>query len=196
MAIKDQLQADVKTALRASDKARLTVLRMALAAVKQREVDDRIELDDGHHLVVIEFDAIVYLTLLDSGQRHAQHSEPSLVGGAQRGFDVSLELVLDRHGGTCESIETVAAGGVPGDALRMALHGGGLLALAFLSGLFVVLAATKFSQNAGFLTGALEAAQCGVKVLVFADANAGHELSSGLMFVVHGSVPCAAGKAR
>ena len=54
MDIKDRLQADVKTALRASDKARLTVLRMALAAVKQREVDDRVELSDGQVMAVIE----------------------------------------------------------------------------------------------------------------------------------------------
>ncbi|MEL7449819.1 MAG: GatB/YqeY domain-containing protein [Pseudomonadota bacterium] len=54
MAIKDQLQADVKTALRASDKGRLMVLRMALAAVKQREVDDRVELNDDQVMAVIE----------------------------------------------------------------------------------------------------------------------------------------------
>ncbi len=54
MAIKDQLQADVKTALRASDKARLNVLRMALAAVKQREVDDRVELNNDQVMAVIE----------------------------------------------------------------------------------------------------------------------------------------------
>ncbi|MEM9057402.1 MAG: GatB/YqeY domain-containing protein [Pseudomonadota bacterium] len=54
MAIKDDLQADVKDALRAADKARVTVLRMALAAIKQREVDDRVELDEQQVLGIVE----------------------------------------------------------------------------------------------------------------------------------------------
>jgi len=44
--LKSRLSDDVKQALRARDKSRLITLRMALAAIKQREVDDRIELDD------------------------------------------------------------------------------------------------------------------------------------------------------
>jgi len=44
--LKSRLSDDVKQALRAGDKLRLITLRMALAAIKQREVDDRIELDD------------------------------------------------------------------------------------------------------------------------------------------------------
>ena len=54
MSIKDQLQADVKTALRAADKQRLVLLRMALAAIKQREVDERVELSDTQMLAIIE----------------------------------------------------------------------------------------------------------------------------------------------
>jgi uncharacterized protein YqeY len=42
----DRLREDVKQAMRAGDKARLATLRMAMAAIKQREVDERIELDD------------------------------------------------------------------------------------------------------------------------------------------------------
>jgi len=44
----------MKTALRAGEKARLGVIRMAIAAIKQREIDDRVELEDGQVLVVIE----------------------------------------------------------------------------------------------------------------------------------------------
>lgn len=44
----------MKAALRAGDKDRLGVIRMALAAIQRREVDDRIELDDGGILQVIE----------------------------------------------------------------------------------------------------------------------------------------------
>ncbi|MCC5861880.1 MAG: GatB/YqeY domain-containing protein [Gammaproteobacteria bacterium] len=54
MSLKSQLNDDVKTALRAGDKARLVVLRMALAAIKQREVDERIELDEAQELATLE----------------------------------------------------------------------------------------------------------------------------------------------
>ncbi|MEM6809736.1 MAG: GatB/YqeY domain-containing protein [Pseudomonadota bacterium] len=52
--LKNTLTDDMKTAMRAGDKSRLTVIRMALAAIKQREVDERIELDDAATLAVIE----------------------------------------------------------------------------------------------------------------------------------------------
>ena len=54
MTLKTRLNDDVKTAMRARDKARLGVLRMAMAAIKQREVDERIELGDDDITAVIE----------------------------------------------------------------------------------------------------------------------------------------------
>ncbi len=47
MSLKDRLQDDMKAAMRARDTARLSTIRMLLAACKQREVDERIELDDA-----------------------------------------------------------------------------------------------------------------------------------------------------
>ncbi len=44
----------MKTALRAKDKGRLAVIRLIMAAVKQREVDERITLDDAQVLVVLD----------------------------------------------------------------------------------------------------------------------------------------------
>ena len=52
--IKDRLQEDVKTALKSADKARLGVLRMIMAAIKQREVDSRELLDEAGVLGVLE----------------------------------------------------------------------------------------------------------------------------------------------
>ncbi len=52
--LKDRLNEDVKTALRGGDKERLSVLRMATAAVKQREVDSREALDDAGVTAVLE----------------------------------------------------------------------------------------------------------------------------------------------
>lgn len=54
MSIKDQLQEDVKSAMRAKQADRLTTLRLITAAIKQREVDERIELNDAAVLSVIE----------------------------------------------------------------------------------------------------------------------------------------------
>lgn len=54
MSAKSRLQEDMKQAMRSGDKARLGVIRMALAAIQQREVDERIELDDAALLGVIE----------------------------------------------------------------------------------------------------------------------------------------------
>ena len=51
---KDRLQDDVKTALKAGDRARLGVLRMVMAAIKQREVDSRETLDDAAVLSILE----------------------------------------------------------------------------------------------------------------------------------------------
>ncbi|WP_243042701.1 GatB/YqeY domain-containing protein [Dyella sedimenti] len=54
MTLKQQLTDDMKTAMRGGDKERLGVIRLILAAVKQREVDERIELDDAQTLAVLE----------------------------------------------------------------------------------------------------------------------------------------------
>jgi uncharacterized protein YqeY len=54
MALKERVTEDMKTAMRAGDKERLGTVRLLLAGIKQREVDERITLDDGQVLAVIE----------------------------------------------------------------------------------------------------------------------------------------------
>jgi uncharacterized protein YqeY len=54
MALKSRIQEDTKAAMRERDKARLGVLRLLASAIKQREVDERTELDDPAILGVIE----------------------------------------------------------------------------------------------------------------------------------------------
>lgn len=49
-----QINDDVKTAMRAKEKERLAALRLITAAIKQKEVDERIELDDTAVLAVLE----------------------------------------------------------------------------------------------------------------------------------------------
>lgn len=53
-ALKEQLTAAMKDAMRAKEKARLGVFRMALAAIKQIEVDERIEPDDARVLALLD----------------------------------------------------------------------------------------------------------------------------------------------
>lgn len=54
MSLKQQLTEDMKTAMRGGDKDRLGVIRLILAAIKQREVDERIQLDDTQTIAVLE----------------------------------------------------------------------------------------------------------------------------------------------
>ena len=52
--LKERLQNDTNAALRAGDKARLSVLRLAMAAIKQREIDSREDLTDDDVLGLLE----------------------------------------------------------------------------------------------------------------------------------------------
>jgi uncharacterized protein len=54
MALKERITEDMKAAMRAGEKERLATIRLALAAIKQREVDERITLDDAQVLAVVE----------------------------------------------------------------------------------------------------------------------------------------------
>lgn len=54
MSLKLQINEDMKSAMRAKDAPRLSAIRLLMAAIKQREVDDRIELDDAAVVAVID----------------------------------------------------------------------------------------------------------------------------------------------
>ena len=54
MTLKAQITEDMKTAMRAKDSARLGTIRLLQSAIKQREVDERIELNDGDVIAIIE----------------------------------------------------------------------------------------------------------------------------------------------
>mgnify|MGYP003341291910 CR=1 FL=1 len=54
MSLKDQITEDMKSAMRAKETARLGTIRLLLAAIKQREVDDRIVLDDAAVISTVE----------------------------------------------------------------------------------------------------------------------------------------------
>lgn len=54
MSLKNRITEDMKSAMRAGEKERLATIRLALAAIKQREVDERITLDDAQVLAALE----------------------------------------------------------------------------------------------------------------------------------------------
>lgn len=54
MTLKERITEDMKAAMRARDGARLSAIRLLLAAMKQKEVDERIELDDAAVTAIIE----------------------------------------------------------------------------------------------------------------------------------------------
>ena len=54
MTLKDRITEDMKAAMRAKDAPRLLTIRGLLAAMKQREVDERIELDDGAVVAIVD----------------------------------------------------------------------------------------------------------------------------------------------
>jgi uncharacterized protein len=54
MSLKDRITDDMKAAMRAKEAERLSTVRMLLAAIKQREVDDRIVLDDAAVIAIVD----------------------------------------------------------------------------------------------------------------------------------------------
>ncbi|HVO46117.1 MAG TPA: GatB/YqeY domain-containing protein [Steroidobacteraceae bacterium] len=54
MPLKERITEDMKTAMRSGEKERLATIRLILAAIKQREVDERITLDDSQVLAAVE----------------------------------------------------------------------------------------------------------------------------------------------
>ena len=54
MALKEQINDDMKTAMRAKDSARLGTIRLLLAACKQKEVDERVVLDDAAIVAIVD----------------------------------------------------------------------------------------------------------------------------------------------
>jgi uncharacterized protein YqeY len=54
MSLKERITEDMKTAMRAKDAERLGTIRMLLAAMKQKEVDERVELDDAMVVAIVD----------------------------------------------------------------------------------------------------------------------------------------------
>ncbi len=105
MSLKDRITDDMKAAMRAKDAPRLTTIRMLLAACKQREVDERIVLDDA--AVVGLVDKLIKQRK-DSITAFQQGGREDLV--AKEGAEVAvLEAYLPQRLSADEVASTIAA---------------------------------------------------------------------------------------
>ena len=90
MTVKARLADDLKTAMRARERERLTVLRMLSSALKQKEIDEQNELDDAGALAVIEK---MVKQRRDAAQQYREAGREELAAAEQAEIEV-LETYL------------------------------------------------------------------------------------------------------
>ena len=93
--LKSRITADMKSAMRASDKDRLGVIRLLQAAIKQREVDERVELDDAQVTAVIEK---MVKQRRDSVQQYTDGGRPELAAAEQAEIDILADYLPEQLG--------------------------------------------------------------------------------------------------
>ena len=105
MSLKDRIQDDMKAAMRAKDAQRLSAVRLLLAALKQKEVDERVELADADVLGVIE------KMLKQRRESIAQYEKAARADlAAQEKFEIEvLQAYLPAQMGEAEIAQAVAA---------------------------------------------------------------------------------------
>ncbi len=121
MSLKDQITEDMKAAMRAKDSARLAAIRFLQAAIKQREVDERIAADDAQVLAIIERlikqrrDSIAQFEAAGRDDLVAkEQAELALLQGylPQQMSDAELEAAIDAAIAECGATGTAAIGKV------------------------------------------------------------------------------------
>ncbi len=85
LSLKQKIQEDIKAAMRAKEKRRLGVIRLIQAAIKQREVDERINLDDTQVIAVLDK---MLKQRRDSLTQYEQAERPDLV--EQEAFEIEV----------------------------------------------------------------------------------------------------------
>ena len=105
MSLKERIQEDMKAAMRAKDAARLSAVRLLLAAMKQKEVDERVELSDADVLGVIE------KMVKQRRESIAQYEKAARTDlAAQEQFEIGvLQAYLPQQLGEAELAQAVAA---------------------------------------------------------------------------------------
>jgi hypothetical protein len=101
MSLKDRISEDMKAAMKARDAARLGAIRLLLAAIKQKEVDERVDVDDAQVLALVDK---LIKQRRDSIAQFGQAGRQDLVDKEQFELDV-LSVYLPRQA----SAEEIAA---------------------------------------------------------------------------------------
>ena len=112
--LKHRINEDVKTAMRSKEKDRLAALRLITAAIKQREVDERISLDDGQVMAVLNKMAKQHR---DSIEQYTSAQRMDLVEKEQFELDIILGYLprpLDAAEISARIDEIIAATGAVG----------------------------------------------------------------------------------
>lgn len=112
--LKHRINEDVKTAMRSKEKDRLAALRLITAAIKQREVDERISLDDGQVMAVLNKMAKQHR---DSIEQYTSAQRGDLVEKEQFELDIILAYLprpLDAAQINARIDEIIAATGAAG----------------------------------------------------------------------------------
>lgn len=91
--LKSRITADMKSAMRAGDKDRLSVIRLLTAAIKQREVDERIELDDAQVTAVIEK---MVKQRRDSVAQYTEGGRPELAAAEQAEIEILADYLPEQ----------------------------------------------------------------------------------------------------
>ncbi len=105
MSLKDRITEDMKAAMRARDAVRLTTIRMLLAACKQREVDERVELDDAGVIGLVDK---LIKQRRDSIAAFEQGGRPDLVAKESAEIEV-LRVYLPQRLSTADIAQAVTA---------------------------------------------------------------------------------------
>jgi uncharacterized protein YqeY len=105
MSLKDRIQEDMKAAMRGGDKQRLGVIRLMMAAIKQREVDERIELDD------IQVTAVLDKMVKQRRESHEQYTGAGRTDLAeQEAYEISvIQVYLPEPLGEAEIAQLIDA---------------------------------------------------------------------------------------
>ncbi len=112
MSLRQQITEDMKAAMRAGDSKRRDAIRLLQAAIKQREVDERIELDDAAVVAVIEKmlkqrkDSI---TQYEAGQRQDLADAEKFESGVLRVYMPQALSAVEVEGAVIEAIAAAAA---------------------------------------------------------------------------------------
>lgn len=93
--LKSRITADMKSAMRAADKDRLGVIRLLQAAIKQREVDERVELDDAQVTAVIEK---MVKQRRDSVKQYTDGGRPELAAAEQAEIEILADYLPEQLG--------------------------------------------------------------------------------------------------